>query len=72
MTGTMLRLPDRVILPCRPHMTPGAVCAALGISRQLLHLWRRRHGFPVTGPDGFVRTEAVAAWLVDRSAVIWL
>jgi len=58
-----ISLPPSVALPTRPTLRPGEAYAAIGCSRQNAEQWRKRHGFPVTGPDGMIDAAALAAWL---------
>jgi hypothetical protein len=69
MSRTGIKLPGFVVLSAAPEMDAAAVREALGISRALLHLWRRDHGFPPfrrAGHDCFTSTSAIEAWLEER------
>ena len=60
------RLPARVTLPSAPMMPAWHVRDALGASKQVLHLWRVRSGFPSfirDGRDYLTSTDAIADWL---------
>lgn len=59
-------LPHAVTLPSSRFMAGWHVRDALGVSRQVLHLWRARYGFPAYHRDGgdyFTSTDALAEWL---------
>ena len=64
-----LCLPSRVTLPAAPMIASWHLRDALGISKQVLSLWRKHHGFPGyhrEGRDCFTPTDAVAHWLCER------
>ncbi len=64
-----VRLPPRVELPAASMMAGWHVRDALGVSKQVLHLWRRDKGFPPyhrEGQDYFTSTRAVREWLEAR------
>lgn len=67
-------LPDAVTLPVRPTIAPGRAYAAIGVSRQVAAIWRRRYGFPESDiQTGYLDTSALAAWLTARGVgVRWL
>lgn len=68
-----LRLRSRVKLPAAPIMAGWHLRDALGTSKQVLSLWRKRHGFPPyhrEGRDYFTSTDAVARWLSERGVKV--
>jgi hypothetical protein len=69
MPRTGIKLPGFVVLSAAPEMDAAAVRKALGVSKALLHLWRRDHGFPPFRRvvcDSFTSTTAIEAWLLER------
>ena len=68
-----LRLPSRVTLPAAPLMAGWYVRDALRISKQVLHLWRKRQGFPPFHREGrefYTSTDALAQWLEARGVKV--
>ena len=71
MTARPIRLPAVVHLRTAPALPAGEVHEALGVSRQLVHVWRRNRGFPAS-EAGLLDTAAVAAFLARNGArVVW-
>ena len=65
--GPVLRL--RVVLPPDPVKPGWHLRDALGVSKQVLHLWRRDQNFPPFHREGrnfYTSTDAVARWLEAR------
>ena len=60
-----LRAGAVVYLPLQAEISGSEVCRSLGISRAVLHTWRRNHGFPISN-----RTAPVAAWLESVGALV--
>ncbi|MEO9623178.1 MAG: hypothetical protein ABJF09_08960 [Qipengyuania citrea] len=68
-----LRLPSRVTLPAAPLMAGWYVRDALRVSKQVLHLWRARQGFPPFHREGrefYTSTDAIAEWLEARGVKV--
>ena len=68
-----LRLPSRVTLPTAPMLPGWHVRSALRVSKQVLHLWRKRQGFPPfhrEGRDYYTDTDAVQRWLESRGVKV--
>ncbi len=68
-----LRLPSRVTLPAAPLMAGWYVRDALCVSKQVLHLWRKRQGFPAYHREGrefYTSTDAIAEWLEARGVMV--
>lgn len=64
-----IRLPQRVALPDQPVIPAWHLRMALGVSRQVLHVWRRNQAFPPAcraGMNSYCQTAAVADWLRAR------
>lgn len=73
----MRLLPSLVALPAAPNIDHSALLAALpGVSRAVLHIWRRDRAFPRPVRQGrttITRTADVARWLVERGVRIdWI
>lgn len=67
---TGLRLPSRVTLPAAPMLPGWHLRQALGVSKQVVSLWRKRQGFPPFHRDGrefYTSTDALAEWLEKRN-----
>lgn len=70
MNATGLHLPRRVTLPDEPLIAAWHLRACLNQSKQVLHLWRARHGFPQSHREGwswYTSTDAVRQWLEARN-----
>lgn len=70
---TGLRLPARVTLPRAPLIAGWHLRQALGVSKAVLHLWRKHHGFAPFHRDGrnyFTDTDAVQRWLEARGVQV--
>lgn len=68
-----LRLPSRVTLPAAPLVAGWHVRDALRVSKQVLHLWRKRQGFPPFHREGrqfYTSTDALAQWLEARGVKV--
>lgn len=68
-----LRLPSSVTLPTAPLMAGWYVRDALRVSKQVLHLWRKRQGFPPFHREGrefYTSTDAIAEWLEARDVKV--
>lgn len=69
-------IPSTVILPKTETVNHGNLTIALGNpSRQLLHLWRGRYGFPKSfksGKDSFCITLDVVKWLGQHGHTVRL
>lgn len=64
-----LTLPRRVVLPATPLIAGWHLRQALGVSKQVLHLWRRDQLFPPYFREGrayYSDTDAVQRWLEER------
>ena len=61
-----LTVPARCCLRAAPALPVADVLHALGVSRQRIHVWRKRHGFPGGPTRGEIDTQALAIWLRDR------
>lgn len=64
---------DRVFVPDSPFMGGAHLRDALGVSRAVLHLWRRHYGFPAghrDGRDHYSRTDDVREWLEGRGVTV--
>lgn len=72
----MPRLPHTLILRTSPQIAGAELCAALGISRIMLHYLRRHHGFPTpvrVGNASLTSTAAIMRWATERNiAVKWV
>lgn len=69
------RLPRRVTLPDEPLIAAWHLREALGASKQVLHLWRTKHGFPASHRESWSTVTAVAAvadWLRARGVEVTL
>lgn len=67
-----ITIPARCCLRTAPVLPAGEVYAAVGISRQVAHVWRSRYSFPAS-EGGMIDTAEVARWLAGRGCqVIWL
>ena len=68
-----LTLPARCCLRAAPALPVADVLHALGVTRQRIHVWRKRHGFPGGSAWGEIDTQALAIWLADRGCQItWI
>lgn len=70
--STCPRLPERVTLPSSAMIDAAHLRAALGVSKQLLHLWRAK-GFPAFFRDGaasWTVTDDVARWLASHDVEV--
>lgn len=66
-------LAGQITLPGTATVDAATLRRALGISRQLLCAWRRRHGFPAhlaEGRESYVLTSDVANWLSARNVQV--
>ena len=73
MNRPRIRLPSHVTLPTAPLMAGWHVRNCLCASKQVLSLWRKRHGFPQSHRDGrecLTPTDAVALWLEARKVKV--
>lgn len=67
------RLPSRVTLPAVPMVPGWHVRNALSASKQVISLWRKRHGFPPFHREGrefYTSTAAIADWLEARGVKV--
>lgn len=67
-----ITIPARCCLRTAPVLPAGEVYAAVGISRQVAHVWRTRHGWPA-GSEGMIDAAEVARWLASRGCrTVWI
>lgn len=67
------QLLSRVVLPGEAVIGAAHLRDALRVSRQVLHLWRARHGFPRghrEGHDSLTLTDDVVDWLRARGVIV--
>lgn len=68
-----LRLSSRVTLPTAPMLPGWHVRSAVGASKQVISLWRKRQGFPPFHREGrefYTSTDAIAEWLEARGVKV--
>lgn len=68
-----IQLPSAVSLPLEPVMRAADVRAALGVSKAVLHLWRRDRDFPRgvrSGATTLTNTDALEQWLKARGVAV--
>lgn len=66
-------LPGAVWLPAAVAITSSDVMRLTGWSRQRLHNYRERYGFPAINDQRHMRTRDVAAWFVKHGVKVeWL
>lgn len=72
----MRTLPKTIVLPTGETIEAGELQSSLAVSRAVIHLWRKRHGFPRSmrvGRNFTVRTQELAVWLNENGAAIkWI
>jgi hypothetical protein len=67
-----ITVPARCCLRTAPKLPAGEVYQALGISRQRVHNWRKRYGWPAS-TGGMIDAAEVARWLAGRGChVTWV
>lgn len=70
----MIRLPAAINLPIGPTLDACTLRAALGVSRQVLHLWTERdQPFPRSHRNGrqrFYITSEVETWLIANGVIV--
>lgn len=66
-------IPDLVYLQASPFTGSGEFCRVAGISRSVMHLWRKRYDFPThqrTKDGSVVNTAALAEWLIRHGCEV--